>query len=259
MRLFAVILAVVVCAATPVLAQEVPQRRDGETNLEWARRLTDFVSGPGVRAADMGRRLNLLAPADRSIVRHHSTSIVSAYLRCQNGDSAGCEARDRLTGQTSAPSQAAPPAARATSAASVMTAEQQDALAVWNELYPGLNSRRPDPDPRVWLRYTPEERTYMVEQCVRLRRAADILGPNYTRLQPCPPLSHFEGAAETVRRAEIAETERMNAARAAAARSALTNSGSGLVEVRTYDSSGNYTGTRMMTPSQAETVGARPQ
>ncbi len=140
-----------------------------------------------------------------------------------------------------------------------MTAEQQDALAVWNELYPGLNSRRPDPDPRVWLRYTPAERSYMVEQCVRMQRAADILGPNYTRLQPCPPLSHFEGAAETVRRAEIAETERMNSARAAAARAAVANSGPGLVEVRTYDANGNYTGTRMMTPSQAATVGARPQ
>lgn len=254
--ILAVALAVALGATTTAAAQQpTPQRRDGETNLEWARRLTEFVSGHGVPPTQFSQRLNLLAPADRTIVRHHATSIVSAYILCQNGDQAGCDERARLTGQTNTPSRAAAPAAPA---AAVMTAEQQDALAVWNELYPGLNSRRPDPDPRVWLRYTPAERTQMVEQCVRLHRAADILGPNYTRLQPCPHLDHFEGAAEAVRRAEIAETERIDAARAAAARTAANSTAGDLVTVRTYDQRGSYTGDRTMTRSQAETAGARP-
>ena len=236
-------------AATPAVAQETDDDR--------YRRLEAFVFGEGNRLSR--QRLQQLTSAERSFMRNYAANVSSDYVRCQNGgaDAAQACARNRARGRG--------PAARPTvvtpsaPAAPVMSAEQQDALAVWNELYPGLNSRRPDPDPRVWLRYSPAERTYMVEQCVRLRRAADILGPNYTRLQPCPPLSHFEGAAETVRRAEIAETQRIESARAAAARAAIANSGSGLVEVRTYDRNGNYTGTRMMTPSQAATVGARPQ
>ena len=244
-------------AAAPAVAQETaPQRRAGETDLDWSRRLNAFAAAPGIRFDEIQRRLALLTPADRALARHHATSIVSAHLGCQRREAGRCEEEARLTGRSAEVQRATAPVAPPPR---VLTPEQQDALAVWNELYPGLNSRRPDPDPRVWLRYSPAERTYMVEQCVRLRRAADILGPNYTRLQPCPPLSHFEGAAETVRRAEIAETQRIESARAAAARAAVANSSSGLVEVRTYDRNGNYTGTRMMTPSQAATVGARPQ
>ena len=258
MRFIIPVLAIALSAATPAPAQvSPPQRQAGETDLDWRRRLYQFAAAPNIRLDEMQRRLALLSPADRAGARHHATSIVSAHLRCQRREPGSCEEEARLSGRPAAAQQAA--AAPAAPAAPSMTAEQQDALAVWNELYPGLNSRRPDPDPRVWLRYTPAERTYMVEQCVRLRRAADILGPNYTRLQPCPPLSHFEGAAETVRRAEIAETERITAARTATARATVASSDSGIVTVRTYDAQGNYTGDRAMTRSQAETLGARPQ
>ena len=258
MRLIVLLSLAALCAGLPVQAQvAAPQRQAGESEMDWRLRLYRFTAAPEIRMDEMQRRLELLSPADRALVRHHGTSIVSAYIRCERREPGSCEEWARLTGRPLVTPQVA--AASARPAAPAMTAEQQDALAVWNELYPGLNSRRPDPDPRVWLRYTPAERASMVDQCIRLRRAADILGPNYTRLQPCPPLSHFEGAAEQVRNAEIAETERINAARAAAARAASASSGSGLVEVRTYDQNGNFTGTRMMTPSQAQTVGARPQ
>lgn len=44
-----------------------------------------------------------------------------------------------------------------------------------------------------------------------------------------------------------------------AARRAGLQSSLNIVEVRTYDANGNYTGTRMMSQTQAEIIGARPQ
>ena len=44
-----------------------------------------------------------------------------------------------------------------------------------------------------------------------------------------------------------------------AARRAGLQSSLNMVEVRTYDANGNYTGTRTMSQTQAEIIGARPQ
>lgn len=258
MRWLALALAAVMCCSGGAWAQDMPpQRRAAESDSDWSRRLYQYAAAPGLSGAEFQRRTQSLPPADRRLVMDHGKRIVSAHLRCQQGSAEACAERASLVGTTHTPRQ--PTVRPGPAAPPPLSPEQQDALQVWNALYPGLNSRRPDPDPRVWLRYSPEERSRMVEQCVRLRRAADVLGPNYTRLQPCPPLAHFEGAAETVRRAEIAETERINAARAAARSAAIANSGSGLVTVRTYDANGNYTGDRTVTRSQAESLGARPQ
>ena len=241
--------------AMPVAAQETDDARH--------QRLMAFVEAEGRGGLAMSRRLQMLTREDRAFLRQRATSVVSDYIAVCGPAGPGPNLCER--GLATPPGATRPGPVRPNVAAPtappqpVLTAEQQDALEVWNELYPRLNANRPDPDPRVWLRYSPEDRTRMVEQCVRLRRAADTLGPPYTSRQPCPHPSHFQGAAETVRRAEIAETERINAARAAARAGAIAGSESGLVSVRTYDRNGNYTGTRLMTPSQAETVGARPQ
>lgn len=44
-----------------------------------------------------------------------------------------------------------------------------------------------------------------------------------------------------------------------AARRAGLQSSLNMVEVRTYDANGNYSGTRTMSQTQAEIIGARPQ
>lgn len=248
-------------AAAPAVAQETaPQRRAGETDLDWSRRLNEFAAAPGIRFDEIQRRLALLTPADRALARSHAASIVSAHLGCQRREAGRCEEEARLTGRSAGIQQAAAPVAPPPR---VLTPEQQEAAMTLRDIQARLGHL---PIEAFLVRRTGDPIPYELE-CRQADAAVRLLGQPYR--SPCPTgeqkrvvyaqWGRNSAALERQRAAEIAETQRIESARAAATRAAVANSGSGLVEVRTYDRSGNYTGTRMMTASQAATVGARPQ
>lgn len=244
-------------AAAPAFAQETDDDR--------YRRLEAFVFGEANRLNN--QRLQQLTSADRLFMTRYAASISSDFVRCQNGGADAAEACARSSARRRVPAAyqpavaAVPPVSRPFPRD--LTAEQQQAAATLHDLTARLGHLPIE----AFLKQKTSDPIPYEQECRQADAAVRLLGPPYR--SPCPTGEQKQAvyaqwgrnsaALERQRAAEIAETQRIESVRAAAARAAVANSGSGLVEVRTYDRNGNYTGTRMMTPSQAATVGARPQ
>lgn len=261
MRLIVPVLAIVLGVAHPAPAQQsAPQRQASESDVDWGRRLSEFIYPRGrLDLAATAQRRAMLSAEDRRLAQDYLARVNSANSNCNAGDAAACDLRARLLGATPPAQQAA----AAPPAPPVLTAEQQHAAATLRRLHAQLADL---PVSAFAVRRTGDAPPFGAE-CREAAAAVALLGPPWR--SPCPTgdqiAAHHRSVAansralERQRADEIAETERINSARAAARASAIASSGSGLLEVRTYDANGNYTGDRTMTRSQADTIGARPQ
>ena len=98
----------------------------------------------------------------------------------------------------------------------------------------------------------------------QVSHGADYASPKVGRgdWQACPARCENQSRLLAQKQADAAalaaDVAAYNAGVNAARRAGLQSSPN-MVEVRTYDANGNYTGTRTMSQTQAEIIGARPQ
>lgn len=246
-----------------------------ETNDARYIRLEALVYAEGNQAAKL--RLNALSPADRQFLTRYAATVSSDFVLCRAGGEGAQEAcrRGENRARMRRDQRAASLPARASEttssvAAPVVDARRTAALATWTRLYPEVKRQAAGQPVDRFALWKTGDRPFLGEECSQLRQAADILGDDYRRRNPCPTVEQIRKAqdAQSARSASFAreqaaairETQRIEDARAASRRAAINGGNSSdLVTVRTYDSKGNYTGDRTMTRSQAETIGARPQ
>lgn len=218
--------------------------------------------------AGIPARRSLLEPSTREFVQTHANRVLADMNRCREGGDGAVEActrgdvRRRLRIELQSVAE--------TTSSEVYAAERRmGALETWNRIYPETARQAAGQPVERFVVWRTGDQAFLSQECNALRSAAMILGGDYSSRIPCPTIDQIvavqraaTGRSDALARAqaaEIAANQEEDGRRDAAARAAVANSGPGLVEVRTYDANGNYTGTRMMTPSQAETVGARPQ
>lgn len=259
------------CAASLVPASAQTQESDDARYM----RLETLVYAEGNTAAK--RRINALSPVDRQFLTRYAATVSSDFVRCRSGGEGAQEAcrrgenRARIRRDQRATSLPAPVSTTTSSVQPpVIDARRTAALETWTRLYPEVKRRAAGQPIDRFALWKTGDRPFLGEECSQLRRAADILGDDYRRRNPCPTVEQIRAAqdAQSARSASFAreqaaairETQRIEDARAASRRAAINGGNtSDLVTVRTYDSNGNYIGDRTMTRSQAETTGARPQ
>lgn len=259
------------CAVSLVPASAQSQ----ETNDARYIRLDTLVYGEGNQAAK--HRLNTLSPVDRQFLTRYAATVSSDFVRCRAGGEGAQEAcrrgenRARIRkDQRATSSPARVPATTSSLQAPVVDARRTAALATWTRLFPEVKRRAAGQPVDRFALWKTGDRPFLGEECSQLRRAADILGEDYRRRNPCPTVEQIRAAqdAQSARSAAFAReqaaairnTQQIDDARAASRRAAINGGNSSdLVTVRTYDSKGNYIGDQTMTRSQADTVGARPR